>query len=251
MSLTVSITATNTSILKHNFCPEVELEGEYEMGLILMETYNTITNVNSKNNNFYYGDEKITIMPGCYEIFDILSYLEKKINPQYDEIDELLAVLEGGGNNQEKSKKIINFKENKNTFKIELFCEYDVHFDKPNNIGSILGFGTKKLEAKKWHISEFHVKVFDIDTLFITSNVTGNAYHNSRLSHAIFQACLDTPPGHRFSIQPQNIIYYPIIVKNLGEIYFKIVDQNENLISFGEESITIAVHIRKRKNYAV
>lgn len=250
-----------SSILTHNFDQEQQLNGDYELALTLLETYNTISNVNSTNNKFEFGEKIITIDEGCYEISDIIDFLNKKINPdKFKKIDKILDELESTfhsskkeviiADDQEKQNDIITFRENHNTFKVEIYCEQEIHFDKPNSIGSLLGFSAKKLKAREWHYSDRHINIFDVDTFFVTTNITGNAWHNSKKNHAIYQTCLNSPPSHKLSIQPSNLIYYPIICRNLNEIVFKIVDEHGRLVSFRGERITIAVHIKRKKNAA-
>ena len=180
---------------------------------------------------FHYGDNQLVSIPnGSYEIKYVLDSLEKSLNKE------------------KEGEKIIEFRENHNTFKVEILCKFDVHFDKANSIGRMLGFSAKKLIANKWHMSDTHVDVFEVRTLSVLCNVTGQSWHNGAPSHCIFQTSLDVPPGYKLSIQNENLIYYPIMVRSLHEIEFKIVDQNQKLVSFGHEAVTLSVHIRQRKN---
>ena len=78
MSTTFTISGTKT--LEATYFPPIELgEDNYELGLILFETYNTIPNVTKENNVFYYGDNKKIELPvGSYALEDIGNYLEKE-----------------------------------------------------------------------------------------------------------------------------------------------------------------------------
>ncbi|KYN35075.1 hypothetical protein ALC56_10595 [Trachymyrmex septentrionalis] len=70
MSLTLTLTGT-ISILTASYFPALDLSnGEYELGLTNFETYNTIPNVISTNNKFYFDtdDKIITILEGSYEL---------------------------------------------------------------------------------------------------------------------------------------------------------------------------------------
>ncbi|KYN12121.1 hypothetical protein ALC57_15714, partial [Trachymyrmex cornetzi] len=55
--------------------------GDYELGLAIFETYNTIPNVNESNNKFYFAkdDAEITIPKGSYEVRDISEFLKRAI----------------------------------------------------------------------------------------------------------------------------------------------------------------------------
>ena len=138
MSYTVSITS-NTSTLVHTLNPQIHLEGEWEIALVLLETFNTIANVHAANNKFHYGEnEVIELNVGCYEISDIIDFLEEKLNPQIKEIDEILHSMSQNG--FELEKKIITIQEKKPTFQMEIKCEEEIDFTQADSIASLLGF---------------------------------------------------------------------------------------------------------------
>jgi len=61
--LTLTLTG-KSSVLAVNYSRAIDLsDSDYEVGLMLFETYHTISNVNASNNKFYFGkdDTKITI----------------------------------------------------------------------------------------------------------------------------------------------------------------------------------------------
>ena len=77
MSLTFMLTS-KSSILAACYFPAVDLsDGDYELALTDLETYHTISNVNSLNNKFYFdeNDKEIVIPEGSYEIRNINKYL--------------------------------------------------------------------------------------------------------------------------------------------------------------------------------
>ena len=74
----------NTSVLKANYFPPIILDGEFEVAVIFMETWNSIANITSKNNKFYYDQNKeITIPEGSYEISDIQKYLARQLKAEH------------------------------------------------------------------------------------------------------------------------------------------------------------------------
>ncbi|KYN29103.1 hypothetical protein ALC57_01466 [Trachymyrmex cornetzi] len=81
MSLTLTLSGKST-ILAANYFPAIDLsDGDYELGLAIFETYNTIPNVNESNNKFYFAkdDAEITIPKGSYEVRDINEFLKRAI----------------------------------------------------------------------------------------------------------------------------------------------------------------------------
>ena len=139
MSLTLTLSG-RSNVLAAEFFPPIDLsDGEYELGLTTFETYNTIPNVTSANNKFYYGedDEEITIPEGSYEIDAIAAYLKRAMSKKAgDERDDVLLMYQ-----------------NNNTMRTEMKCAYWINFDKPNTIGSTLGFTPRLLKPDKWYES--------------------------------------------------------------------------------------------------
>src|SRR5580765_1268518 len=81
MSLTLTLSG-RSSILAASYFPPLELsDDDYELGLATFETYNTIPNVNSSNNKFYFDvdDDVIAIPEGPYELRAINAYLKAAI----------------------------------------------------------------------------------------------------------------------------------------------------------------------------
>src|SRR5580765_8258917 len=88
MSLTLRLSGKSSVLAVSDF-PAIDLnDGDYELGLTDFETYNTIPNVNSSNNKFYFdtNNREITIPEGSYELHAINENLKRAI---YD-IDTLL-----------------------------------------------------------------------------------------------------------------------------------------------------------------
>ena len=79
--MSTTFTISGTKRLKANYFPSIELgEENYELGLILFGTYNSIPNVTKENNVFYYGENNQIELPvGAYELEDIGNYLEKEL----------------------------------------------------------------------------------------------------------------------------------------------------------------------------
>ncbi|KAL6256661.1 hypothetical protein P5V15_012776 [Pogonomyrmex californicus] len=81
MSLTLTLSG-KSSVLATNYSPAIDLsDDDYELGLTILETYHTISNVNVSNNTFYFGkdDTEITIPEGSYEFQAINEFLRREI----------------------------------------------------------------------------------------------------------------------------------------------------------------------------
>ena len=127
MSLTLTLSG-RSSVLAVNYFPPIDLsDGEYELGLTTLETYNTIPNVTSTNNKFYYGDkdEEITIPEGSYKIDAIGAYLKR-------------VMLQKLRKNTETDDNVLSLRSNMNTMKSKIKCAFRINFTKPNTIGPLL-----------------------------------------------------------------------------------------------------------------
>jgi len=79
----LTILISKSSVLAVNYSPVIDLSDDvYELGLMLFETYYTISNVNVSNNKFYFSkdDAKITIPEGSYELQTINEFLKRSIS---------------------------------------------------------------------------------------------------------------------------------------------------------------------------
>ena len=225
----------NTSVLKANYFPPIILDGEFEVAVISMETWNSIANITSKNNKFYYDQNReITIPEGSYEISDIEKYLARQLKAEHvkhpiADFGEEAIILEG----------------NHSTFKTEILCRYAIDFTKPDNIGSILGFDKVVLEPFKRHESTGLIKILTVEALPVECNLITNSFSNSKRSRDLYSCSLDEPPGYKIHDTPKNLLYLPVTVREITEIELRLVDQDGNLVDLRGELTTIRLHLRK------
>lgn len=81
--------------------------------------------------------------------------------------------------------------------------------------------------------------------LCIQCNLIQNSFNNSNAVHIIHMFYPNVPPGYKIVENPTNVIYLPINTKFISEIVLKITDQDENLVNFKGELITIRLHLKK------
>ena len=168
MSLTLTLSGKST-VLAANYFPSIDLsDGDYELGLVIFETYHTIPNVNESNNKFYFGkdDAEITIPEGSYEVRDINEFLKRMILRRHlhrnalETVDVVHDDNNNNNNNNSNNNNInnndtddnceggeypITLRANYNTMRCEIKCAYRINFGKPNSIGSLLGFSSKRM----------------------------------------------------------------------------------------------------------
>lgn len=228
MSFALTITG-NTNILETTYSPAIELNGDYEIGLVLIETFNSIPNITSENNCFYYNTNEVIVIPeGSYELSHIASYLKSKILENKPEGTEFS--LTG----------------NTNTQRSEIYCSFNIDFSsaKKNNIGPVLGF-SKLLEANTHHESTDRISIIKVNTVQVVCNISRGSYINDKLSHSIYEFGIDVPPGYRISISPNKIIYFPVTVRSLSHISLKFLDQNNRTVDFSNETIVVRLHLQR------
>lgn len=223
MSFTLSISG-NTSVLSSNFSPPLQLESAYECALLYMSTFNSIPNIDSTNNKFYYGsNEKIEIPEGTYELQDIADYLKSKIQ-----------------------NATLMLKSNNNTLKTSIFSTKDINFKKSGNLGKLLGFREQILKANKLHESALPINILSTTVVRIECDIVSGSYINGKSSHIIHEFAPNIPPGYRIIEIPKNVIYFPINQKNILSINIRLIDNNNKLVNFRGEEIQLYLHIRKK-----
>ncbi|KYQ54681.1 hypothetical protein ALC60_06446 [Trachymyrmex zeteki] len=190
MSLTLTLTGTN-SVLATSYFPALNLsDGEYELGLTNFETYNTIPNITNNNDN---NDDYI-----------------------FDDY-----------NDDVHKDEVLLLRANENTMRSEIKCVYQVDFIKPNNIGSILGNSSSRvIQPNKTYSSDEPVNIMNVSVIRVECNITSGAYNKDKSTHTIHKFATNVPPGYKLSDTPTNIIYLPVIARNVTDITIRIVAQN-------------------------
>lgn len=226
MSITLTLTG-KSSELTANYFPPIELSGDYVCGLVDFNTYNSIPNVDHKNNLFHIGDHEIEIPIGSYEVDDIIAYICSKY-----------AILD--------PKKNLVINANNNTLKIEVFSEKDtIYFNRDRSIGSLLGFKTK-LKPNQVHVSENPINISRVNVIRINCNLIMDSYINNMSAHTLHQFDNNVAPGYKISEIPRTLIYLPINTKRISTLSINIVDQDGELINFREETITLRIHLKPK-----
>lgn len=165
----------------------------------------------------------IEIPVGVYEIKDIRDFITKVID------------------------KDITFElnVNKSTMKCEMVCTVDVDFTQPNTIGELLGFSKRILSCNKTHISDQIVDIIRINSILIECNIVSGSYINGKQSHTLFQFYPKVQSGYKLAISPKTIIFLPVTVESIHELEIRVVDQENRLVNFQGEEISVQIFIKK------
>lgn len=232
--MSLSFTLTNTSsTLSADFFPSVELDPrfDYEMGLLSFASYNSIPNVDSTNNKFYYGDsgQFFTIPEGTYEVSDIADYIRQ----------EMQKVNAGA---------TVVLEANSNTLETTLECNFVVDLRPDDSVGRLLGLPRTVLPAGTKTTSTGVVDIFKVNSVLVECSVTAGSFINNRASHTIFQFFPSVAAGFKIVEEPTPVIYLPVNTHTISNITLRVTDQDGALVNFRKERITIRLHLRKRNN---
>lgn len=260
-----SITLTLSGNLSHlhtEYFPPIDLsDGNYVCGLIDLQTFNSVPNIDESNNLFYYGSERVSskknelsgastaensqntdnfkiinnrkllpltyikIPTGSYEISDLEKYIKKEL-----ELNQVEFALSA----------------NKNTLQCSMWCSQPINFKKPNTIGPLLGFKVRRnFIENRVHTCRHPANIMKVNVIRVECNIIKGAFLNNRPAHTIHEFPLNVPPGYKIIETPQNVIYFPVTVKSIHELDLTLVDQDNNQINFRGETITVRLHLKK------
>lgn len=229
-SMTITVSGASSS-LNVNFCPEIELNKNFEYSCCLLDlhTYNSIPNVHEKNNKFYYSMDDgrtfdfITLPIGSFEVDDILHLLMGEF---------------------EKRQIPIEITASSKTMKCEIKTAVPIDFTKNDSIGSVLGFSKRMLEHGDF-TSDKIVNINCVTNLRVDCDLTTGSYHNGKPTHTIHEFNPSVDPGYKISEQPKHLIYLPIVRRRINSLNISIFDQNGELVDFRGETITCRIHIKR------
>ena len=184
----------NTSELECRFFPPLEVDDEAEIGLLSLQTYNSMPNIEPGCNTLgivnAHGDTSLIVIPtGCYEI----SALEAKIQ-------KLLTST---------SVKFFDLKTDSSTLKCSIHCSNEVVFDVNNSIAPLLGFKrTARLQPNTTHESEGLVNIMKVNCVKVVSNLILGSFENGK--HSIHEFYPSVEPGYKIIEVPRYCVLYKL-----------------------------------------
>lgn len=230
-SITFTLT-DNSSHLKTTFHPEIVLDDRYSYSCCLLDffTYNSIPNINEKNNQFHFttnqnGSMQCIVIPrGSYELEEIGQYLREQL-----------------------AKKNIPFffKANPRTMRFSIQCDITIDFSHANSIGSVLGFSKRIIDVTEERESDLLVNIQSISSIRVDCDLTTGSYHNGKSTHTIYEFNPSVESGVRILEQPKHLIYLPIVRHRINELNISIIDQDGRFVDFRGEKITCRIHIKR------
>lgn len=228
---------SNKSELSVDFFPSIK--GKYYIRFDSFDTYNTIPNIDAKNNKFYYNDEVLTIPEGSYEIEDIKDYLQHHVGDPSS-----VKLYKDNTITKKNRKNYFKLEANNNTLKCTLFSSCTIDFTKDDSIGELLGFDKRMLLPNVEHESDKPVAIINVNVVRLECNIAMGSYINNKPSHIIHQFYPNVPPGYKIIETPKRETYLPVNTEEINNITVRIVDEEGRLINFRDEKINILIYLQ-------
>ena len=197
----------------------------YELGLLWFSTYNAIYNIGRYE--FIYsldGTNFLTaaLTPGAYEIPEIGLEMKSK----------------SGGKDIVLTPKISLHK------CILKLVGVQIEFSK--ELADVLGFKEGKVYPPGTHLGERMVNINSVSDINIECDLIQGCYNNGVSSNLLYSFPSNTvPSGYKLTERMNPPIYIPINRKQISNIHIRIVDQNDKIINFNGENISMYLHLRQ------
>ena len=224
------IVSRNKTEFNTIFNPPIELNHDYEIALVNLETYYSFPNV--KNNIFVYNNGKkeqtIDIPNGSYEIRSLNNYIQQQIGLLGD--DSTAIELSP---NRSTLKTVLNIKPG-----------YKVSFSNKKTLRDLLGFKRQELGPGS-HESDNIANILDVNTILVHLNIITGSYVNGNPTPVVYAFFPNVSPGYKIVERPHNLIYLPVAVKTIKDFKVTLTDQDNRPINLRGETITIKFHLRQ------
>lgn len=249
MSLVLAFNGTE-SVLSSDFNPPIELDSSksHSIGLIDFYSNNSIPNVDEGENKFYIGDQILTIPTGQYEIEDLNDYVQTALNIKHDDEDSDAGFDEANDYDESKteSKTYFSLYANGNTLKTVIKSSFKIDFTQDDCIRRILGFDKCVLKPQTEYESQNPANVFHVNVIKVNCNLATGSYKNGVLVHTIHEFFPQVEPGYKIVEVPRSILYLPTNAQTIYNITVNIVDQENRLVNFRGEEISLRLELNTK-----
>ena len=232
-----------------------------KLGLVRLSVYNSVFNVNRRNNQFLYAstviedDEALPralssdpnlnpISTSSPNITSILNYnykgiplLYSTITPGAYELTDIAELI------KEETDGNVIIEPDKNTMKCLMETKQGaISFDIENSLASLLGF--RKIIFKKGRYkSQKIIDIMGFSTINIHFNVISGAKDNGKDTDILYTFNLTEPPGYLINSIPTNISYQNVTKDRIEYIEFHIRDEHGRPIDFNGDVLSFTLHL--------
>mgnify|MGYP000467609190 CR=1 FL=1 len=225
-----------------SFVQPIELKKElsYKVAVTQFSVFNMPQLVNSSNNQLRYSKDagvtwkNVSIPPGAYQYTELNTSIEGLLTTNGDWIENAIVI----GVNEPLGK-----------FTITLATNYRIDFSISNSIGIILGFNSKIISASSNLADNLGNLEGGVNTINILSDISEGGYITNNSGLLVKSGIIFTIPflsvglGQKIVEIPSKPIYYMINQSTIRNIFLSIVDDKGKTINFGEQVISINLHI--------
>lgn len=245
MSVVLAFNGTE-SVLSSDFNPPIELDSNksHSIGLIDFYSNNSIPNVDSGENKIYINNEILLIPTGQYEIEDLNDYIQTALNIKHDDEDSESDIEYDIGEAKIENRTYFSLYANGNTLKTVIKSSFKIDFTPDDCIRRILGFDKCVLEPHEEYESQNPANVFHVNVIKVDCNLAMGSYKNGSLVHTIHEFFPQVEPGYKIVEVPRNLLYLPINAQSIYNITVKIVDQENRLVNFRGEEISLRLELK-------
>ena len=226
---------------EHLFQPLQTNNKQFEIAVTFLSAYNGIFNVTNSNSNFYFfksiSDDdhiQISIRPGVYEIEALNNEIKRII------IDEEYYT---------EANYPFTIKPDFNTLGsiIEISPQGPVITFVPNDsIGELLGFN-KITIYEEYNISPNPVDIISFDNISIECDIARGMIYRGKQSNIIHNWTMTVNLGYKYVERFfGGVTWYMMESKdNISSICFKLINKNNQLVSFNGQSVTFRLSIKE------
>ena len=194
-----------------------------KLGSIRLSVYNSVFNVNRRNNQFLYDGEVLAVIPGAYELIEIAELLKEETNGN--------VILETDKNTM---KCIMEIKQG------------SLNFDIKTSMAPLLGFRKIVYKQGTYTSQNIVIDIMGFSTINIHCNVISGVKDNGINTDILYTFTLTEPLGYLINIIPTNILYQNVqnVLKDRIEyIEFNIKDGHGRPIDFNGDVLSFTLHL--------
>ena len=210
----------------------------YEMALVNLETYYSFPNIHERNRVFSYSPDdganwySIALKVGSYDIEDINAEIQRRMRQNGHGAKIII------GANRATLRAVLILREH-----------YQVNFDVPNSIRTVLGFNEETYiydpATQGYFESESIVNIINVSRFLVNSDIISGSYVDGVQQPVIYSFFPNVSPGMKIVQNPKNLIYLPVTVNTIHSMVTHITDQDGLPIDLRGEHLTMRFHLRE------
>lgn len=244
MSILLTVSGTSSTITNFFDRPILDPKKNYELAMLSLETYYSLYNIQTTNNNFRYSTDSgatwnlIEITPGAYGL--------TALNNEVQRLMKAAGHWDSAG-----EEYYITIRPNTNTLRTVLEItntDYRVDFQdssNPGNFRAILGF-SEAIYFEPYQESQVTANIQPVNSIRVNCSDVQGSYNNTRESRCIHSFFPTSAPGSKIVENPFLKVYQPLTPYiGMNSITIWLTDQNDQSISFNGETISVNLHIRE------